>query len=188
MLDEAGWTDRDGDGIRENADGVPLAFDVAYNSGNMVRQNAAEYMQSQLREIGVEARAVVADYGALVARAMNPTERDFDSVILAWTVEFRLDDTDLFHSRSIDQPLGFSGTRNPRIDELIDALAASRTREEAMPLWREYQRVVAEEVPYQFLYFPNRNMGLTNRVHGVEADLRGEWLNVTEWWIDPAAR
>lgn len=188
LLDEAGWTDRDGDGVRENADGVPLAFDVAYNAGNMVRQNAAEYMQSQLRALGVEARAVAADYGALVDRAMNPDERDFDSMILAWTVEFRLDDTDLFHSRSVDQPLGFAGTQNPRIDELIDALAASRTREEAIPLWREYQQAVAEEVPYQFLYFPNRNMGLANRVHGVEADLRGEWLNVTEWWIDPAAR
>lgn len=188
LLDEAGWIDRDGDGVRENADGVPLGFDIAYNTGNLLRQNAAEFMQGQLRALGVDARARATDYGELLRRVQQPGDRDFDTLILAWTVEFRLDDTDLFHSRSFDGGLAFSGTRNAEIDRLLDALAASRSRDEARPLWEEYQQAVLQEVPYQFLYYPDRIMGLSSRVHGVEADLRGEWLNVTEWWIDPAAR
>ncbi len=188
LLDEAGWIDRDGDGIRENTDGVPLSFEVAYNEGNLLRQNAAEFMQSQLRAIGVDAQARVTDYGELLSRAMNPDSRDYDTFILVWTVEFRLDDTDLFHSRSLQGGLAFSGTDNPEIDRLIDILGTIDDRAEALPIWREYQEAVAEESPYQFLYFPERIMGLSDRVHGIEADPRGEWMNLKEWWIDPAAR
>lgn len=189
LLDEAGWVDRDGDGIRENADGVPLSFTIAYNAGNLLRQNAAEFMQSSLREIGVDARAETADYDELVGRVTTPgVDRDFESIILAWTVEFRLDDTAIFHSRSVDGPVGFTGLADPEVDRLLDGIVASDSREEARPLWTAYQERIAELQPYQFLYYPNRIMGLSTAVHGVEADLRGDILNLHEWWLDPAAR
>ncbi len=189
LLDEAGWVDRDGDGIRENADGVPLSFSVAYNAGNVIRQNAAEFMQGQLRGLGVDARAEAADYGELIGRVMTAGEdRDFESLILAWTVEFRLDDTPLFHSREFAGEAGFAGLRDAEVDRLLDAINTAESREEARPLWSAYQERIAEVLPYQFLYYPNRIMGLSSTVHGVEADLRGEWVNFKDWWIDPAAR
>jgi peptide/nickel transport system substrate-binding protein len=53
ILDEAGWVDEDGDGIREK-DGVPLSFKNSMTAGNQIRENAQVFFQSNLKDIGVE--------------------------------------------------------------------------------------------------------------------------------------
>jgi peptide/nickel transport system substrate-binding protein len=188
LLDEAGWIDRDGDGVRESADGLPLSISVLYNTGNQLRQGIAELMQAQLRGIGVDVRPEVAEFSNIIARIMDPEERDFDGVVMGWVPEFKVDDSDLFHSERIDQLYAWAGTRNPAIDRLLDTLQLVVERDEARPLWRDYQALLAEEQPYTFFYYPQRLEGVRTRLRDVVADSRGEWINVGKWWLDPADR
>jgi peptide/nickel transport system substrate-binding protein len=188
LLDEAGWTDRDGDGVRESADGTRLSFSIKYNDGNQRRQDIAEIMQSQLAQIGIEARPQVVEWVTLLSQINDPARRDFDGVVIGWVTEFRLDDTDLFHSDRIDQPYAWSGTKNPEIDRLLDEIGLTMDREKAKVLFAEYQRVLAEEQPYTFFYFPDRTDGVNNSLMGVVMDARGEWLTVKDWYRDPAGR
>jgi peptide/nickel transport system substrate-binding protein len=188
LLDEAGWTDRDGDGVRENAAGDPLAFSVKYNAGNQQRQDIAEIMQAQLSNIGIDVTPQVVEWATLLQQINTPDVRDFDGVVMGWVVEYKLDDMDLFHSERIDQPFAWSGTHNPVIDELLETMSVTVDRDEALALWSEYQRAVMEEQPYTYFYFRDRLDGVNKRVRGVEMDARGEWLNIREWYIDPASR
>lgn len=188
LLDQAGWRDRDGDGVRESADGTRLSISIKYNTGNQQRQDVAEIMQSQLREIGVEVRPQVVEWATLLQQINTPTLRDFDGVVMGWVTEFKLDDSDLFHSERIDQPYAWSGTRNSELDELLDQLSLAVDREEALALWRRYQAVLIQEQPYTFFYFPDRLDGVNRRVQGVEMDARGEWVNIKDWYLDPASR
>lgn len=188
LLDEAGWRDRDGDGVRENEDGLRLAISIKYNQGNQQRQDIAEIMQSQLARVGIEVRPQVVEWATLLQQINTPTLRDFDGVVMGWVTEFKLDDTDLFHSGRIDQPYAWSGTNNADLDRLLDQLALTVDREEALPLWAEYQRVIAEEQPYTYFYFPDRLDGVNHRVKGVVMDARGEWISIRDWYIDPASR
>jgi len=188
LLTEAGWTDRDGDGIRENADGLELSISVKYNTGNTLRQDMVEIMQAQLAEIGVEIRPEVVEWATLLQQINSPEARDFEGVVMAWVVEFKLDDTDLFHSERIDQPYAWSGTQNPEIDRILEALGRATNRDEARSLWRDYQVAVMEEQPYTYFYFPERLAGVNVRVRGIQMDARGEWLNIRKWYIDPATR
>jgi peptide/nickel transport system substrate-binding protein len=188
LLDEAGWRDGDGDGIRENPEGVPLSFSIKYNTGNQQRQDVAEIMQAQLRQIGIDVRPQVVEWATLLQQINTPDLRDFDGVVMGWVTEFKLDDTDLFHSERIDQPYAWSGTQNAEIDRLLEALSTTADREAAKPLWEEYQEAIWEEQPYTFFYFPDRLDGVNKRLHGVEMDARGEWLNIKDWYIDPAER
>jgi len=188
LLDEAGWIDRDGDGVRENADGLPLSISIKYNTGNQQRQDIAEIMQAQLVDIGIQVRPQVREWATLLHEITTPDVRDFDGVVMSWVVEYKLDDMDLFHSERIDQPYAWSGTDNPEIDRLLEALSTTVDRSAARLLWNEYQSVIMDEQPYTFFYFPNRLDGVNKRVKGVVMDTRGEWLNIRQWYLDPASR
>jgi len=186
LLEEAGWHDRDGDGVRESADGTRLSISIKYNP-NQQRQQMTEIMQSQLAAIGVEVRPQVVEYTTLIQQ-ITSSDRDFDGVMIGWNVEFKLDDMDLFHSSRIDQPYAWSGTRNAEIDRLLEAISRTADREEAKALWREYQNLLAAEQPYTFFYTQSRLDGVNRRVRGVVMDVRGEWVNLKDWYLDPASR
>jgi peptide/nickel transport system substrate-binding protein len=188
LLDQAGWADRDGDGVRENAVGDPLSLSLRVNTGNQLRGSIVEIMQAQLAAVGVEIHLEAMESRTLFADLMDPEGRDYDGVIAGWSVDFRLDETDLYHSDRIDQPLAFSGTVNPEIDRYLDVLGQTIDEDEARLLWREYQQLIVEEQPYTFLYFLDQLLGVSQRVRGVEMDVRGEWQNIREWYIDPESR
>ena len=174
--------DRDGDGVRENADGVPFEFTLMYNQGNQRRQDFAEIMQAQLSEIGVRLQPQVMEFGTMVETMQTPS-RDFDAAISGWVTEFKVDDIDLFHSRRSDGPYAYSGTNNPEIDRYLDTLQLIPDRAAALPIWREYEQLLIQEQPFTFLAFPDRLAGVSRRLEGVEMDARGEWVNVRRWWI-----
>lgn len=188
LLDEAGWTDRDGDGVRENAQGVRLTIDLLYNQGNQARKRVAEVMQMQLRDVGIEVRPRVLEWGALWDRVSNAQKRDFDGVVIAWVGEFRVDDSALFHTVHVDGPYAFSGTQNAELDALMDTLSLITDRDDARPVWARYEKVLAEEQPYTFLYFLDRLMGVREEVRGVSLDPRGEWVSVRDWSIPGSPR
>jgi peptide/nickel transport system substrate-binding protein len=188
LLDEAGWTDRTGNGIRENEDGVPLEIRLKYNQGNQERQDIAEIMQSQLREIGIALRPRVMEWATIVSEITNPQSRDFDGVVLSWVTEFKVDDHDLFHSAKVDQPYQWAGVQDPRLDRLLDTLQVVTDRDEAAPLWREYQELLVELQPNTYFFFPQRLAGVNRRLRGVEMDARGEWVSIRDWWIPEEGR
>jgi peptide/nickel transport system substrate-binding protein len=182
LLDEAGWLDRDDDGVRENADGVPLEITIKYNSSNQQRGDITQIMQAQLAPLGVAITPESVEWGTMITQITDPA-RDFDAIVIGWTSDFRYSDRDLFHSNAYDAPYGFSGTRDPEIDRLIEATEATVDRSEALPLWREYQMRLIEVQPYTFLYHVERTAGLTRRLQGAELDARGEWASIRDWWI-----
>ncbi|HSG49972.1 MAG TPA: ABC transporter substrate-binding protein [Longimicrobiales bacterium] len=186
LLDEAGWRDRDADGVRESVDGVPLTISLVYNAGNQDRQTIAELMQAELRSVGIDLTPLPLEPGEVARRATDPTVRDFDGLVLAWVPEFKVDEKDLFHSDRADQPLAFSGLRDPQLDRLLDTLQLVVDREEARPLWHAYQRRISALQPFTYFYYSRRLTGVSTRLQDVEMDFRGEYMNVQDWWIQPA--
>ena len=183
LLEEAGWVDRTGDGVREDSEGNRLAVTLLYNQGERERQEMAEIMQAQLREIGMEVTPRSMEWAAVTERLLDTEERPFDGIILSWITEFKVDDHDLVHSTKVDQPYQFAGIQNPRLDRLLDTLQVVLDRDEALPLWQEYQELLLELQPFTYFFFPNRTAGVGRRIEGVEMDVRGEWVSVTQWWI-----
>jgi peptide/nickel transport system substrate-binding protein len=184
LLNEAGWTDRDGDGVRESAGGVRLSFTIKYPS-NRSWQSVAVIMQEQLANIGIEAIPTGMELGTLVRQVVNSRPRDFDGWIVSWVTDVRLDDAALFHSSSTDGPNGWSGTQRPDIDRYLDRLPLISDREEARPMWQAYQELLVDEQPSTFLYWSDRLIGVNKRIEGEVMDTRGEWVNVKDWWISP---
>ena len=186
LLSQAGWEDRDGDGVRENAEGTPLSIELLYNL-NQERQEVAEIMQAQLREVGVDLQPRGIDYVTLVNTITAP-ERPYEGFLISWEAEFRLDERDLFHSEAAEGPMAFSGIHDPVLDRYLDTLQLITDRDLARPLWREYQLRQMELHPNTYLYAPHRQNGVRARLQGVVMDQRGDWRNMREWWISPEDR
>ncbi len=187
LLAEAGWTPGP-DGMLRNAQGQPLRFSLNTNQGNQVRADIAEIVQADLRRIGVDMRIQILEWGTLLDRINDPQRRDFDAVLIGWRTEFRMDDKDLFHCDKRDEPYQWVGYCNLQVDRLLDRLPTLTDRGTAQPLWQQYQRLIARDQPYTFIYFQERLHGVGNRLRNVSPDPRGDWVGAARWWIHPNQR
>ncbi|MFL5540112.1 MAG: ABC transporter substrate-binding protein [Longimicrobiaceae bacterium] len=188
LLAEAGFADRDGDGVLESADGKPFRFTLKVPHGNQERRDIAEIVQAELRRIGVAVEVREVEFNVLLATASDARKRDFDAMVLGWKPEFHLDDSDVFSCQKRDQPLAFSGYCSAEADRLMDSVQVVPDRRAALPLWWRYQELIARDLPITPLYFSNRLVGINRRVQGVALDARGDWVGVERWWIEPPGR
>lgn len=187
LLAQAGWADRDGDGILEDAGGRPFRFTLKAPAGNKAREDVLQVVQAQLRSLGIDVRPSLIEGGTLIGQ-LSRVPRDFEAVLMGWSDGLRKDDRQMFHSRNLDGPMQVANFSNPRVDQLLDTLDLVVDREQARPLWREYQELMAQEAPHSVLYYPQRLLAVRNRIQGVEADARGEFASVARWWISPQGR
>lgn len=192
LLAEAGWIDRNRDGVLENAQGVPFRFTLETNQGNDLRKDITEIVQAQLKPLGIQVVPRLVEWNTLVARLQKdvgpPKERDFQAVLSSWVDYFRKDDRDILHGSNVDKPYQYVQYGNRRADFLIDTTGVMTDRQAALPFWKEYQHLMVQESPYTIIYYPQRLAAVNRRLRGAETDIRGDFITVAKWWIDPAAR
>ena len=78
-LEDAGYVDTDGDGVRETPEGAPLEFRLLYATDFPTSQTMSEMIADWLSEIGIKADVESADYGSLSYAVLD--EQDYDMVI-----------------------------------------------------------------------------------------------------------
>jgi peptide/nickel transport system substrate-binding protein len=80
LLDEAGWRDADGDGVRER-EGRRFAFTLITQAGFAVRENVAQVLQRQFKDVGVEAAVQLHD-GTSISKLWF--DGKFDAMLHWW--------------------------------------------------------------------------------------------------------
>jgi len=187
LLREAGWTPGP-DGILRNAQGQPFRFEMKTNQGNQIRSDIIQIVQSDLRQVGIDVQPRILEWGTLLSQINDPVRRDFDALVIGWVTEFRVDDTDLFHCDKMKDPYQWVSYCDPATDRLLERLPLIVSRDQAKPVWAEYQRKIAQDQPYTFVYFQQRLEGVSNRLQNVHPDARGDFVGVSQWYIAPGQR
>jgi peptide/nickel transport system substrate-binding protein len=126
LLEAAGWTDEDGDGVRERS-GRPFRFDLDTND-NRIRQDVAQIVQAQLAAVGVEARPRTLESASLGAAITSP-DRRYDAVLLTFDQDWEVDDRSLWACDRIGQPFQFTSYCNPALDPILDSIPLALDRE-----------------------------------------------------------
>jgi peptide/nickel transport system substrate-binding protein len=186
MLDAAGLRDRTGDGMRELPDGRPFRIELKIQAGSAINRDMAEMIRAQLGAVGVGVSTRPVDMATLIQDITSP-ERNFQAVIMGWRSDFRINLRDTFHSAAQGGQFQTASYSNPRVDALVDSVGMTRSRDEAMPIYAELQRILRDEQPWTFLYYYPDLVLMRDRLQGVEMDIRGAFTSVTRWWVSQGA-
>jgi peptide/nickel transport system substrate-binding protein len=182
LLTQAGWVDRDGDGIVEDKDGKPFAFTIRTNQGNEERKKVAEIIQQRLLAVGVKAEIQVIEWAAFIKEFIK--KKRFETVVLGWGVPTDPDQYAVWHSsQSGPDQLNQISYANPEVDEVLEKGRASCVQQTRRPYYHRFQQLLAEDQPLVFLYFRDALPVVSARVRGVEPGPAGILHNFTRWFV-----
>jgi peptide/nickel transport system substrate-binding protein len=180
ILTAKGWTDRSGDGVRQNAAGQPFRFTLLTNAGNSRRADIAQILQQQWRRIGVDMRLQTMETNTFFERLR---EKRFEAALAGWQVGLSPDLVTLWGAES---PFNFVSYDNPRTTGLMEQALAQRTAEAAAPFWRGAAAQIVADQPYTWLFYFDQVDGRRSRVRGMTVNTYGAYQNTWEWWIPRA--
>lgn len=184
LLAEAGFADRDGDGVLEDATGAEFSISL-HTPNTEYNRNVAEKVQSDLARVGVRLEVRLLDFATVIGDVFSD-RRAFDAVILAWEAGLRPGELrDLFHSARLDGQFQISSYANPEVDRIIDEASRITERAAAAPLWRRLQEILRDEQPWTFLYYTPDLYVVNERVRGVTMNVHGTFETLARWWKVP---
>jgi peptide/nickel transport system substrate-binding protein len=156
ILEEAGYTDQDGDGIREDANGLPLEFRLAFMAQDPVHLTMAESIRDWLQVIGIDVEVDATDYTTLMH--VIQSERDFDMAIIGVAAETEPVSMDFYYScwsSGSSSSWNFSGYCNPEFDELLFGMTAASSSGEYQEASFMAQEVLHRDLPVIILLGQN---------------------------------
>ena len=167
LLKEAGWEDRNGDGVLEDARGDRFEFEYTYATGGEISERLARFVKDSYSKAGIVVNTRPLDW----SRYQEILKlRDFDAITMGWGANApESDPRQIWHSESIKEGGdNFTQWSSKDCDALIEK--GRRTMDEAgrMQVWRQFEAVIAEDQPYTFvrvapwLRFVKRDFGNVN--------------------------
>ncbi|MAO19889.1 MAG: hypothetical protein CMJ35_13710 [Phycisphaerae bacterium] len=149
LLAEAGWQDRDGNGILENEDGTEFEFEFTRASGGQTAERMQKYIVDRCAAIGIRCTPKIVDW-ALYDQILK--NRDFDAITLGWSASApESDPKQIWHTDSIQNQghnfIQWDGGQ----DQYIDGLKAELDFDKRMKIFHQFHSLVHEEQPYTFI-------------------------------------
>ena len=182
LLAEAGWKDRDGDGVVEDKDGKPFTLTIRTNQGNDERKKIAEIIQQRLKEVGINADIQLIEWAAFIKEFVKP--RRFEVVVLGLGTGTDPDQFVVWHSsqQGPDQ-MNRTGYANPEVDALLEAGRSSCVQSERVRYYHRIQQILAHDLPMIFIYFRDALPAVASRIHGISPAPAGILYNFDEWYV-----
>ncbi len=199
LLEEAGWTDQDGDGIREchgcttgAEEGYPMSMEfMIYSEYGEVLELAQQLMAEQLKEVGmgtelgtVEGGIMWADFGA------GGTEQNGEFELDLWDDGYFGSEVPdylwgYYYSDASEPDGGWNVSRwsNEEFDALLDE-SYTLDKEYSHELLCQAAQILDEELPQIVLWSAIDAAGYSKRVEGVQATINDiiTW-NAADWKV-----
>jgi peptide/nickel transport system substrate-binding protein len=181
LLAEAGWVDTNRDGVLDK-EGQNFVLTIMTNQGNRVREQTGLVIQARLKDVGIEVKLLTIEWAAFINDFLD--KRNFEAVIMGWTVPLDPDLFDVWNSTKINPgELNFITYQNPEVDQLIDQGRFSLEREVRKASYDRLQEIFYQDVPYVFLFVPENLEVLSNRIVGPHVAPIGLGYNINRWYV-----
>ena len=180
ILDGLGWTDSDGDGIREDDAGVAIEFLLVTNGvSNAVRGQVTEIIAEGLGEIGIGAVYEPVEFGELVSQLTS--SYDWEAMVIGFTGgPDPFGGINFWHS-SEDLHLWNPNQAQPateweaEIDDLYVRGSQELDHDRRVDIYHRAQEVAAENVPIVYTTLSERLSAVRNVFGNTTPTLYGLW-------------
>ncbi len=174
LLDEAGWKDTNGNGIRDK-DGVELDLQwLTYTDSKFV-DSLIPIVQQSWKEIGVNVTPELMEFGTMIDKV---DKREYDITNLAWGLSIDPDPSGIF-AISQDVPGGFNnvGWRNEEADKLLKEGKTTLDQEKRKKIYQEWQLKFSEDLPYIILGNAQEMFASNSKVKGYKPSTYIDWTH-----------
>jgi len=187
LLAEAGFEDRDGDGVIESSSGEAFEFELLVPSDSDTFDKISASVKDAMARGGVIVNIKKLPWSVLLERKDN---RNFDAISLGWggSEWLESDPYQIFHSDQIkgsgDNSVHYA---NPELDRLIEKARRTMDDDKRMQLWHQVHEILHEDQPYTFLYL-RQSLALFDKriknIYRTELDLSDRFL----WYVPGPAQ
>jgi peptide/nickel transport system substrate-binding protein len=172
LLDEAGWVDRDNDGIRDKEiDGrlVPFEFTVVTNQ-QPLRVALCKQLKENLEQVGVIVNVRPVEFTALMDLMQK---RNFQACCLAWGTGTDPDTSENLWKTG--EMRNYTGYSNAEVDRLFVEGRRELDREKRAEKYGRIQEILYEDQPYTWLFWRNSFYGFSKDLRGYVFSPRGPY-------------
>jgi peptide/nickel transport system substrate-binding protein len=161
---------------------VPVEFTILTNQGNRDREQTLTIIQAQLKEVGIKVTPRIIAWSTFLSEFVN--KRKFDAVILGWSLAQDPDLYDIWHSsKTGENEFNFVSYKNPEVDRLLEAGRRTFNRDKRTQIYHDVHRLIAQDLPYVFLYVPDSLPAVHRRVLGIDPGPAGIGYNFNKWFV-----
>jgi peptide/nickel transport system substrate-binding protein len=157
LLQEAGWSDTNGDGVVDK-DGKPLRFTVLHWPSPYRR--ILEVAKEQWRQIGVDANVEILEAAATIGKYRS---KNYEAAMTWWDTPLDPDVSNYYATQGVSNVYNF---KNPGDSLLVRASQLTDQGQRAR-LYREFQQLMREEQPAIFVFYPVSLQAHSSRVKGL---------------------
>jgi peptide/nickel transport system substrate-binding protein len=191
LLDEAGWVDSNGDGVRDK-DGVEIVIDYG-TTIREVRQDTQAVVQQQLAEIGIkiELQSYDADIFFASYDQDGPAAKG-EMEIMQWSDTSNFPDPDYYYwycseIPTDEYPAGSNWQYycNEELDSLFTLQATQVDPEERQATFQRINQIFHDEVIWLGLWQDPDLWAVSSRLTNVKLSGVTPFFNIVEWDIAP---
>ncbi|MCR5372953.1 MAG: hypothetical protein K6E41_05740 [Solobacterium sp.] len=171
MLDEAGWDQRDTDGVRMK-DGVRMDLHWLVYTEASWPGTLSSMAYDSWKQIGVNLVVDMMDFNTVAHETMDakPGEKNFDIYTMGFSLSIDPDPTGGLFDADAYSEGGFnaSGWRDEHSQELIKAGLTEFDQEKRAEIYKEWAIIQNEQVPTAIVAYRSEIWAVNNRVHGLD--------------------
>jgi len=166
LLEEEGWVDNNGDGIRDK-NGQKLSLEILTPSADPNREKIGVILTTKFKkELGIDATVISLEWGTYLDRTqVLPPKNDVQAYILGgYSNPKGL--YSLFSSKTWGPGGNSAFYSNPNVDTLMESALTSSSSAEWVKKWKEAQVLIYKDLPHIPLYFEYSQGADKPTIHG----------------------
>lgn len=186
LLKEAGWEDKDGNGIVENNKNEEFVVELKYPTGNKTREQIAPIVQASLKEIGIKVELSSLEFSTLMDQVVG--NHEFELYLMGNNLDLDPDPKPYWHSSAASDEKGvyawnISGLKNKEADSFMEQGLSTLDMNKRKQVYEKFAKLMNEELPWVYLFCQNTRITYNPNLENFNPTTHLDLFDAENWTI-----